>query len=661
MVVSATRSPRPVNELPVAVDVFTAKDLNDSPALAIDDVLRGVPGFSLFRRSGSLTANPTAQGVSLRGIGPSGASRSLVLLDGVPLNDPFGGWIYWSKLPRESLDRVEIVRGAGSGVWGNAALGGAIQLFSAPLQKNEMHATGIIGDYGTRSGEVMVTRVRGADSVQVAANDFITSGFPLVAAGERGPIDQDAAVRHQWAQAKWQHRFDGATVGINARYFTEDRSNGTPLQHNHSREAFISASADGQIINGPAWSAVAYAQKNGFSSFFTSVNATRTAETPANNQFAVPATAAGGSLTATWRHPDDSTTTVGADARWVRGETREDYSYSGGQFTHLRYAGGQQYFTGLFIQHEQLLAPGWRASLGLRGDYWDNYDGHRREYSLLTHAATRLDSYPGKKGAEFNPTAGLVWQAAPWARLRAAAYRAFRLPTLNEYYRPFRVGNNITEANPSLEVETLDGAEFGLDLGRSQAGISLTAFLNNLHHAVGNVTVAHGPGNVPGFGFVPAGGLAIQRQNLDLVRVRGLEASAHWQPFSALRLEASYLLDDARVASAVQAASVGKRLPEVPRHNLVLGVDWLAPAGVHVTGRIRWVSSQFDDDQNTLLLASATTVDLAVSRPFGQNLEAFVSVENLFDAQVETGLGSAKGPFNVGPPRFVHGGVRLAW
>ncbi|HZP60203.1 MAG TPA: TonB-dependent receptor, partial [Opitutaceae bacterium] len=389
--------------------------------------------------------------------------------------------------------------------------------------------------------------------------------------------------------------------------------------------------------------------------------AARTAETPANNQFNVPATAAGGSLTTSWRQANDAVTTAGADARWVRGETREDASFASGKFTLLRYAGGQQYFTGIFAQHEQPLAPGWRASLGLRGDYWDNYDGHRREYSLLTQAATRLDAYPGKSGAEFNPTAGLVWQAAPWARARVDVYRAFRLPTLNEYYRPFRVGNNITEANPSLAVETLDGGEVGLDLGREPAGASVTVFLNDLRHAVGNVTVGRGPGNVPGFGFVPAGGLAIQRQNLDTVRVRGLEASAHWLPVPGLRLEASYLLDDAKVASAVQTSSVGKRLPEVPRHNLVLSADWLAPAGLHFTGRLRWVSAQFEDDQNTLQLASATTVDLAVSRRFGQGVEVFLAVENIFNAQVETGLGSANGPLNVGPPRFAHGGVRWVW
>ena len=77
-----------------------------SPALTLDDFLRRVPGFTLFRRTSSLVAHPTAQGVSLRGVGPSGASRSLVLADGIPLNDPFGGWVYWSRVPAP-LDRSD--------------------------------------------------------------------------------------------------------------------------------------------------------------------------------------------------------------------------------------------------------------------------------------------------------------------------------------------------------------------------------------------------------------------------------------------------------------------------------------------------------------------------------------------------------------------------
>ncbi|MES1168358.1 MAG: Plug domain-containing protein, partial [Oleiharenicola lentus] len=132
MVVSTARTAEPPDQVPFAATIVTADTLRTTPSTVLDGALRSLPAFSLFRRSDSLTANPTAQGVSLRGLGPSGASRSLVLLDGVPLNDPFGGWVAWTKVPRESLAGAELVRGGGATAWGNAALGGVVQLLTAP-------------------------------------------------------------------------------------------------------------------------------------------------------------------------------------------------------------------------------------------------------------------------------------------------------------------------------------------------------------------------------------------------------------------------------------------------------------------------------------------------------------------------------------------------
>jgi outer membrane receptor protein involved in Fe transport len=658
VVVTAERAPQAANEVPLVVDVFTAESLQQSPSLAVDDALRQSPSFSLFRRTGSLTANPTAQGVSLRGIGPSGASRSLVLLDGVPLNDPFGGWVTWSKLSMESLSRVEVVHGGGSGVWGNSALSGTIQLISSPLDKNEVEAVGTAGDFSTRGGEVLATGVKGQDSVRVDADDFATTGFPLVAPNQRGPVDLNADERHSWAEATWQHDMGTSALSINGRYFTEDRDNGTPLQRNATLDRFVSAKLEGAVQDGPAWSAAAYVEQESFSSYFSSVNAARTAETPADDQFAVPADAAGGSLTATWSEAGRTTTSVGADVRWVKGETREDTSFSNGKFTQQLFGGGEQYFTGAFLQHDRAFGPEWRGSLGARADYWRNDDGHERKSNLLTGASLQNSEYAAATGEEFSPNAGLIWQPCPWGRARMDVYHAFRVPTLNEYYRPYRVGNIITQANPALARETIDGAETGVDLGQTRAGASITGFYDELYHSVSNVNLVNGPGTFPLFGVIPAGGTGQQRLNLDAVRVLGLEASAHWQPVAEVRLEAAYLCNDTKItAASVSPILVGNRLAEVPRNSVVLTVEWLAPARINLNADVRWTGSQFDDDQNTLRLASATTFNISASRKFGKNLEVFFSVENLFNAQVQTGL-SPTGIFNVGPPRFAHGGLR---
>ena len=130
--VTAARTEERLGNIPASIKVLDRADIRQSPGVVADDVLRQVPTFSLFRRSSSLTAQPTTQGVSLRGIGPSGVSRTLVLLDGIPFNDPFGGWVYWTRVPLDNVDRIEIVEGPSSNLYGNYAMGGVINLLVDP-------------------------------------------------------------------------------------------------------------------------------------------------------------------------------------------------------------------------------------------------------------------------------------------------------------------------------------------------------------------------------------------------------------------------------------------------------------------------------------------------------------------------------------------------
>ncbi|HMD62225.1 MAG TPA: Plug domain-containing protein, partial [Opitutaceae bacterium] len=157
MTVSATRAPEPLSQVPFTVQVVPGDAFTDGSSHAVDDVLRGAADFSLFRRNDSITANPTSQGVSLRGLGPSGASRSLVLLDGVPLNDPFGGWVPWSLVPIDSVARAEIVPGGGATAWGNASLAGVIQLFTTQPTAGSGDAAARWADYDTRSATITET------------------------------------------------------------------------------------------------------------------------------------------------------------------------------------------------------------------------------------------------------------------------------------------------------------------------------------------------------------------------------------------------------------------------------------------------------------------------------------------------------------------------
>ena len=662
VVISAARTAEPPDQVPFAATTLSAEQLRITPSNTLDGALRSVPGFTLFRRSDSFAANPTAQGVSLRGLGPSGASRSLVLLDGVPLNDPFGGWVAWTKVTRESLAGAEIVRGGGATAWGNAALGGIVQLFTENPGGAGGRLAASYGGFATRNAELTVNQPVGRGTFQLLGRDFSTDGFSLVAPEDRGVIDIPAASEHRWLEGRWRQQVaPDVHLTLTARTYREDRNNGTPYQQNSSHENFGSVALDANPGRQFAWDAVAYGQDQSFASTFSSVNAARTAEKPASNQYDVPATALGAAWTGVWTSANDARTSAGADYRTVRGETREYYTYSAGNFTRQRIAGGTQDVGGLFALHEWALTSDLRATLGGRVDFWREQGGHRREIVRATGAVLRDDHYTNRDSTEFSPSAGLVWAAAPGWRVRAAAQHSFRRPTLNELYRPFRVGNVITEANAALKTEHATSAELGVEHTAGAFTLGAAVFWNELTDAVGNVTLAKGPGTFPLVGFVPAGGLGRQRLNLDRAQVQGVELSAQWSLRTTLSLRADYLYNDAMVEQArVAPALVGKRLAQVPRQSVSVGAVWRPLRQLTVAPRLRVLGRQFEDDENLLILGAALVVDLGVNYDLTPRCALYVNTENITDTRIETGR-STDGIVNTGTPRLVTGGIRCAW
>lgn len=657
LVISATRAPRPLSELPVTVDVISAEAMLGSAALAIDDTLKDSAAFSLFRRTGSLSTHPTAQGVSLRNLGPNGAGRTLVLVDGIPLNDPFGGWVTWTKAPRLDLAAVELVRGGGSSAWGSAALGGTVQLFTHTPDNAVNRLRVEAGDFGTFGAEFVGSTAVGGGQLRVSARGLTSDGFRRTDAAHAGPIDRPTSLEEGWLQLGWTGTNDaGTTAGVTARVFRENRGNGTPLQVNDTQETMIGAHAAGRrdLLGAPAdWTAAAYFQTQDFASMFTAVTDARDDETPVLDQFSVPADTVGAATTATWTG-DGSVTTVGADARWVRGETNERYFRVDDAFTRQRVAGGEATIAGVFVQHDRALSETLRANFSARLDTWTLRDGVRRETDRTTGATTREDTIPDRDGVEFSPRAGVVAELGSGWRATAAVYQAFRLPTLNELYRPFRVGSVITEANPSLKPETLLGGEAGLHWSGQRAALRVTAFANALDDAVANVTLGYGPGNVPGVGFVPAGGIGRRRENLEQVRVNGIEVSGMWRATDQVDLRFDYLYSDAT------DSATDLRLPQVSRHTLVLGADWQPVAAWTVGGRLRYVSDAFDDDENLLVLDAATTVDLRAAYRVNAGLELFAAVENVFDEDVISSR-DPSGQLDLGTPRFSRAGVTWSW
>lgn len=669
VLVAADRLPDAEAAAPFTLDAIDSEQLRRAPALRLDDILRAeVPGFSLFRRNSSRTANPTTQGVTLRSFGPSGAGRTLVLLDGIPQNDPFAGYVLWSALPTSSIKSVIVQPGGGAGLFGNAALAGTIFLVSKPLDQTAAAADATFGNRDTSEVSADATFAQQPLALGIFADRFSTGGYPVIRASQRGPVDTNAHARSDLIDGRADLRIDNDTsVRLRGRWYDDVRGNGTRHTFNRSEGEEGSAVLARKFPEEQAELELSiYGELRRFRSTFSSINATRTVETPALDQFNVPANALGGS--AVWSmSAGDHLLTLGADARSVSGETDELFSWNGSRFTRLREAGGDQFFLGAFAQ--DMWSPQRNLTIvgGLRYDHWQLSDGFRRESVLLVPAGPPAgparggagSSFADRDGDEINGRIGARVAANDAVAFRAATYTGFRVPTLNELYRPFRVGNDVTEANPGLKPEELLGVEAAVELQATRTlQLSATGFYNRMRDAVGNVTIGVGPGTFTPGGFIRLGGVLRERQNINLVMAPGFQTEVRWQPLGTLTFRANYLFTQPTIERAAEHDLEGNLLAQTPEHVVTAGVDWNPLPRWGIEAQLRYSARQFEDDQNSRVLAPYTTVDVAVVYDFSERVSAALRVENLLNREIETGK-SADGIVSIGAPRLISATVRL--
>ena len=630
--------------------VLTGEDIRHSASQTVDDVLRQVPGFSLFRRSSSLVTHPTSQGVSLRGIGPSGASRALVLLDGVPINDPFGGWVYWNKIPLQAIEQIEVVRGGGSSVWGNYALSGVINIITKRPTERQALLEGSYGNRNTTNLDLLVMETREPWRVSLEGNFFDTAGYQIVAPSVRGQIDIPADSKHRSFNGRVEFaKSPDLMLFVSGDFFDENRGNGTPLQFNTTDAGSFATGGRLRTSGGSEWAFQLFGQFQGFRSTFSTQASDRNSETLALDQ-TVPSTSWGGSVQ--WNHPFAShLISSGADFRWIQGETDEAVFGTTG-FLRNRVAGGDQVMSGMFVQDIFTPNPDWEVVGGVREDYWVAFNGFRQD-TPPPAGIPASQSFPDLSRAITSPRLAALFHATPSTDLRASVYQGFRVPTINELYRVFRVRNDVTVANAQLRPERLTGGEIGVQHRWAPFNTRLTAFWNEITDLVTNVTLST---PLPD---CPAGTTCRQRQNLDLVRVRGLEAELEFRPAQAWRFLATYVFLDTRVVAASQQPSLeGLRLTQVPEHSLTLVARYENPDSVNASVITRYVDKQFEDDANTLPLGSYIVVDLLLSRTVAKLGEIFIGIENLFNKTYAVGR-TTDGVTTIGAPFLIHGGVRL--
>lgn len=637
VVTGAGLAPSPLLQAYSGIAIDAAR-IDASASGRLEDVLASAAGFQQFRRSDSRSSNPTAQGVTQRGLGGNASSRTLVVLDGVPVTDPFFGHVPFTALPIDRLDRVTVIRGGGSGAFGAGAVAGTIDLASARPAGLPLVEGALLGnDRGESMLSATVAPQLGAGFAVISGRWDRGEGFWTTPAMQRVAANVPARF-DSWSSSLRGVAPVSGDVELQARVLLFEDHRTLRFAGANSFQAGQDAAL--RLVGRGPWQfdVLGYVQARDFTNVVISSSSFR----KTLDQSGTPSTGLGGKLELRPPTASGQELRLGIDWRRAQGEMHEAaYSGATGAVTARRTAGGRNDDLGFYLEHDRALGP-LRLTGSVRVDRWSVQDGHFIERNASGLVTTQT-AYAGRTGWDVSLRGGALVDLLPGLSARGSIYSGLRQPTLNELYRPFVVFPINTRANAALENEDLFGFEGGFDLKLGGVDLSATGFDNRVKGAIANVTI--GPN-------------LRERRNVDAVRARGLELVARAN-LGRLSWDAALSLIDAEMeGSGLSAGLDGKRPAQVPKTALSTTLAWRPAEKWRVAATLRHIGAQFEDDLESDVLPAATTLDAVAEVPLGRRATLILRAENLFAAEVWTR--NQGGSIDLGAPRTVWAGLRIS-
>ena len=664
LVTTATRTSQAVGSSPFAVTAVTRADLASSSAPSVPNLLWRMPGFAMRDYQSSVLSSPVRSVPSFRGLSGSSAGRTLVLLDGVPLNESFSGWMHWSRVPISLVDRVEVVRGGGSMLWGSRALGGVINVLTANPVRTGVGVLAEGGGYATYRGSVAGNLREDKLSASLTADWSGTDGVIVIRSDQVGAADVPTGGQDRVAYGKLAYDFTpNLKAYLSGNYLSQTSTGPTKVSEGSASIGELRGGLRLVTSQGGVLEVAGYINQFDYQQLTSLVSRDRATVSPGRRQ-SVPANSAGTSFQwsqiALRRHQ----LTAGLDIARTDGSLEEGANYSGGRMTLERAVAGTQLLGGAFLQDNFILSNRWRLLAGLRFDGFRNYDGGRTDTDLVNQQRLRDTTYAGRTFTRLNYSLGVRHTASAALDWRASIYAAFRAPTLYELYQTnYSSKGAITAANPDLLPERLVGAEVGADLNLGETVLArATAFWNQVHAPVVDYTV--GTAALPGqiiepCGALPADQVCRQRRNVHALRTTGLEAELEYHPTSHWSLWGSYTFNPTRISAPGQEID-GRVARGAARHAASAVVTYDNPSLLSVTVEGRYVASRSDDDLNAIRLDGFLVTGIRITRRLWRQSSVSLKVDNLFDANYAIARAS-NGLVEVGAPRWVTVGLRAAW
>ena len=651
--VTADRGLAGINDSATSLAVLNAQQLESPPALALDDRLHSVAGFQLFRRTSSWTANPTSQGLSLRGLGSTAASRTLVVSDQVPLADPFGGWVHWDEIPALAIQQVELLRGGASDLYGSSAIGGVVNI--VPVVPREPQALHLAADAsGATENSALTNLLLSTSNHRLAAlaagSGLTTGGYIPTAPAFRGTVDIPANATSE--SGRLEIRMPSAlaknfTAFLRGNVLNELRSNGTPDQTNATRLWRYATGADDTLAQTNLLLRV-FGSRENYRQSFSSIAASRNSETLTRLQRS-PLDELGFVAQATHVFAKNFTAALGLDMRDLRADDHETPITNNAPeattniASHQREIGG--YADAIWQPHN------WSISGSVRVDSFRTFNAQQ-----TVAGSSTITPLPAIAELFAGPRTGVVRYLPHGFALTATAFRAFRGPTMNELYRTGQVGSQTTLPNNALLAERATGFEFGANLETRVARLRATYFWTEVNRPISTVLLSQ-----------TATTQTLQRQNLGQIRSRGLMLEAQSQPWHNLDASFGYQLAIATVMAfntsfPNQTTLPGNWIPEVPRQSVTATMNYSAK-----TARVRvadfhliasYQGQEFDDAANQYLLHPYARFDLSADRKLPHGLSLFAGAQNLLSRSIDAGRTPL---LTLAAPRLVQAGLRYSF
>lgn len=633
IVVTATRSERPGDAVPMSVTVIDDESVELAPSSTLDDLLRSIPGINLPMGS-SAVQYPEVSRISMRGLG---GKRVLVLLDGLPLNDAYFEYIQWNKVPLSSIERIEVVRGAGASLFGNNALGGMINVITHPARDSMVSVSAEGGSFGTRRAAVSLEHtVSERLGLRFDFEDFQMDGYARLLPADRGAIDDKSwsnstnlLLRADFAPTE---RFRGFAK---ASLFSIDLSQGTVQSYTSRTILDLSVSTHRAVGASGDFQSGVYYQDQDFDVISSATIPGRSVEW-ISNVSDIPIRDVGGSLV--WSQPLSASLPIvsfGVDVRRIDvDDDRQIFARSGAKVADRGITGSQD-FAGVFGQVSWTPATRFELLASARGDYWKNHRGTEFGPEGTVH-------YKEQTRTVLNPRISARY-ALGRSALRAAVYSGFKAPGLRELYRTTQFGTLEIIPNPDLAPETLKGVEAGIDFASGRFRGEANVYRNEIDDVLTRVLLS----TVPSLRFQP--------RNLGKSRSTGIELMGDAKLAANWNLNAGFTHVEAIVLENPADRSLeGKEIPESPSDAASLTLEYRRPSSVRGSIRAYWFSDSWSDTNNALPLDSHAVVDLSLAVPAGP-VELYTKVVNAFDEKyvVDYSIGR-----RLGEPRSILFGVR---